>query len=113
MPLNEPGGVMKLICSAIGILLLVGLFPAHSTATAQGVGTSADLNGTVTDPTGAGVPNAKITVTDPEKGVERTAITDEHGLYRVSGLPPATYKVSVEHAGFQAEVRSEEHTSEL
>jgi len=95
---------MKLTCSALGILFLACLFPARYATAAQGVGTSADLTGTVTDPTGAGVPNAKITVTDSEKGVERTAVTDEHGLYRVSGLPPATYKVSVEHAGFQAEV---------
>src|SRR5215471_4486339 len=104
MPLNEPGGVMKLTCSALGIVFLACLFPARYATAAQGVGTSADLTGTVTDPTGAGVPNAKITVTDSEKGVERTAVTDEHGLYRVSGLPPATYKVSVEHTGFQTEV---------
>ena len=95
---------MKLTWLAVGVLLAACMFPASYSTAAQGVGTSADLTGTVTDPTGAGVPNAKITVTDPEKGVERTAMTDEHGLYRVSGLPPATYKVSVEHAGFQAEV---------
>lgn len=95
---------MKSIFLAVSILLAVCLFPGSRATPAQGVGASADLTGTVTDPTGAGVPNAKITVSDAEKGVERSVMTDEHGFYRVSGLPPATYKVSVEHASFQAEV---------
>lgn len=95
---------MKSILLTVTIVLGACLLPGSRPATAQGVGASADLTGTIIDPAGAGVPNAKITVTDPEKGVVRSAMTDEHGLYRVSGLPPATYKVSVEHAGFQAEV---------
>ena len=95
---------MKLTWLAVGVLLAACLFPASYRTAAQGVGASGDITGTVTDPTGAGVPNAKITVTDAEKGVERSTVTDEHGLYRVSGLPPSTYKVSVDHSGFQAEV---------
>jgi hypothetical protein len=73
-------------------------------ASAQGVGASADLTGTVTDPSGADVPNAKVTALDTAKGLQRSVVTDEHGFYHLSGLAPATYKVSVEHAGFQAEV---------
>src|SRR6266478_5254154 len=88
-----------------GLLVIVaGLLPAGPVASAQGVGAAADLTGIVTDPTGAGVPNAKVTVIDAAKGIERSAVTDEHGFYRMSGLAPATYKVSVEHAGFQTEV---------
>jgi hypothetical protein len=88
-----------------GLLVIVaGLLPAGPVASAQGVGASADLTGIVTDPTGAGVPNTKVTVIDAAKGIERSVVTDEHGFYRVSGLAPATYKVSVEHAGFQTEV---------
>ena len=95
---------MKSTWLAAGFFLAACLFPASPATSAQGVGTSADLTGTVTDPSGAGVPNTKITVTDAEKGVERSVATDEHGFYRVSGLAPSTYKVSVEHAGFQTEV---------
>src|SRR5262249_8958744 len=101
---DEPGGAMKLTWLAVGVLWVACLFPGSHATMAQDVGASADLTGTMTDPTGTGVPNAKITVTDPEKGAERTATTDEHGLYRMSGLPPSTYKVSVEQASFQAEV---------
>ncbi|PYT81887.1 MAG: hypothetical protein DMG40_07950 [Acidobacteria bacterium] len=94
---------MKSTLLTVGILLAASFFPASLTTKAQGVGASADLTGTVTDPTGAGVPNAKVTVTDPEKGVERSVMTDEHGFYRSSGLAPSTYKVTVERAGFQTE----------
>ncbi|HKW61644.1 MAG TPA: TonB-dependent receptor [Candidatus Acidoferrum sp.] len=95
---------MKATWLAAGVLLAGCFFPGSHATRGQGVGASADLTGTVTDPTGAAVPNAKVTVIDAAKGVERSATSDERGLYRVSGLSPSTYKVSVEHAGFQAEV---------
>src|SRR6202007_2756743 len=104
LPSRNQEGTMKSTLLAAAILLAACLFPGSHTATAQGVGASADLTGTVTDPTGAGVPNAKVIVTDPEKGVQRTVMTDEHGFYRVSGLAPSSYKVSVEDSGFQTEV---------
>lgn len=89
----------------VGLLVFVlGLLPSSPVASAQGVGASADLTGTVTDPSGAEVPNAKVTATDTAKGGQRSVVTDEHGFYRLSGLAPATYKLSVEHAGFQTEV---------
>jgi hypothetical protein len=103
--LDEPGGAMKTTLLAVGVFLLAAcLFPGSYATTAQGVGASADLTGTVIDPTGAGVPNAKVTVTDPERGVQRTVMTDERGFYRVSGLAPSSYKVSVEDSGFQTEI---------
>ncbi|HEY6968473.1 MAG TPA: TonB-dependent receptor [Candidatus Angelobacter sp.] len=95
---------MKSTLLAVAMLLAACLFPGSAATTAQGVGASADLTGTVSDPTGAGVPNAKVTVTDAARGVERSVTTDEHGVYRVSGLAPSSYKVSVEHSGFQTEV---------
>src|SRR4029077_12119409 len=89
----------------VGLLVFVlGLLPSSPVASAQGVGASADLTGTVTDPTGAEVPNAKVTAIDTGKGGQRSVVTDEHGFYRLAGLAPATYKLSVEHTGFQTEV---------
>ncbi len=82
----------------------LGLLPAGPVASAQGVGASADLTGTVTDPSGADVPSAKVTVLDNAKGLQRSVVSDEHGFYHLSGLAPANYKLSVEHAGFQTEV---------
>jgi len=84
-------------------ILLLALFSTGPSALAQGVGSSADLTGTVTDPSGAEVPNAKVTLVDSARGTERSVTTDEHGLYRFSGLAPSTYKLKVEHSGFQTE----------
>ena len=85
---------------------LASIFLTAGLSFAQGVGSSGDLTGTVTDPTGAQVPNAKVTASDAAKGVQRSVETDEHGLYRLTGLPPSSYKVTVEHSGFQTQVAS-------
>src|SRR5260370_3198351 len=95
---------MKSSLRASLFVFLAGLLPASPVVCAQGVGASADLTGTVSDPSAAGGPNAKVTVIDSARGIERSVVTDEHGFYRLSGLAPAGYKVSVEHAGFQTEV---------
>jgi hypothetical protein len=95
---------MKATLLTVLFLCLLGLLPTGPVASAQGVGASADLAGTVTDPSGGGIPNAKVTATDTARGIERSVTTDEHGFYRLAGLAPATYKLSVEHTGFQTEV---------
>lgn len=69
-------------------------------ALAQGVGASGNIKGTVKDPQGAVVANAKITATDPARGTERTATSDDHGQYLLPDLAPATYDVTVEASGF-------------
>ena len=71
---------------------------------AQGVGASADIVGTITDPSGATIPKAKVTATDTAKGISRTTFTDDHGEYRLSGLAPSTYDLSAEAQSFQSAV---------
>jgi hypothetical protein len=71
---------------------------------AQGVGASGDIRGTVTDPSGAVVSNANITATDIAKGIKHTVATDNNGQFRLTGLQPATYSLSVSKSGFQSEV---------
>ncbi len=87
------------------LFLFVSLLLATSGAYAQGVGTSGDVKGTITDPSGGVLPKATVAVAETEKGFRRTTLTDDTGQYRVTGLPPATYDVSAELAGFQREVR--------
>jgi Carboxypeptidase regulatory-like domain/TonB dependent receptor len=60
------------------------------------------ISGTVTDPQGAAVVGAKVTVTDQAKGTVQEATTNESGNYNVTHLVPDPYSVRVEAAGFKA-----------
>ncbi|HMB84637.1 MAG TPA: carboxypeptidase-like regulatory domain-containing protein, partial [Terriglobales bacterium] len=57
--------------------------------------------GTVTDPQGAAVANAKVTVLDEGKGTSDTTTTNESGNYSVGHLIAGTYTVRVEASGFK------------
>jgi carboxypeptidase family protein len=84
---------------------LVCLLVASPVVKAQGTGSSANISGTVTDPAGAPVPNATILAVETEKGIQRTATTDSDGQYRFTGLPPATYELTVRHSGFSSQIQ--------
>ncbi len=60
---------------------------------AQGLST---IVGTVTDPSGAVVPSAKVTVTQTGTGTTRSVTTDSQGYFVVPALRPARYDVAVE-----------------
>src|SRR5258708_8873273 len=66
--------------------------------------TTASIKGTVTDPSGAAVKGAKITVTNSAQGVERSAVSSDTGSYEVLALSPGTYSVEVEISGFQPQL---------
>lgn len=61
---------------------------------------NASITGTVTDPNGAVVQGAEVTVTNQGTGVANTVTTDASGLYRVAQLPPGSYTVAVNAASF-------------
>ena len=63
--------------------------------------TTAGVNGSVTDATGAVIPGARITVTNTATGAEREAVSDSAGLYDVPLLQPGTYKIAVQKEGFR------------
>jgi len=62
---------------------------------------NAGIQGTVTDNSGAAVPNAKITVTNQATNVSAETTTSASGFYEVGQLPPGNYTVTVEATGFQ------------
>jgi Carboxypeptidase regulatory-like domain len=64
------------------------------------------ISGTVTDPTGAAMPGAKVTVTAPATGMVRSSVTNEAGEYIVPLLGVGRYDVQAEHDGFQKVVTS-------
>jgi hypothetical protein len=67
---------------------------------------TASLQGTVTDSTGAIVPNARITLVNEATNVNRVKSTDSRGAYLFTLLPPGSYKMTVAMTGFQTSVRS-------
>ena len=66
----------------------------------------AALNGTVMDPSGSTVPNAKVTITSPDTGLTRSVQTTESGLYAFPRLPVGTYDLTVDASGFKGVKRS-------
>src|SRR5689334_14477200 len=66
----------------------------------------ATLNGTVTDPTGAAVPNAKVTATNSATGTTRTTTTNESGLFSFPRLPVGRYELEIDSAGFKTAKRT-------
>jgi hypothetical protein len=85
------------------IFLLVCLLLACSVTFGQAVSVS-NVEGTVTDQTGAVVASAMVTATNPATGAVRQAMTDESGYYRVAGLAPGVYTIKIESKGFATQV---------
>jgi hypothetical protein len=63
------------------------------------------ITGLVQDPSGAVVPNASVVLTDADKGVQYSAVTDSAGRYLLRALPPSTYNIRIQAHGFQSEVQ--------
>jgi Carboxypeptidase regulatory-like domain/TonB-dependent Receptor Plug Domain len=63
--------------------------------------TTGALTGTVTDPSGAIISGATVTITDNATGAARTSTTDANGSYKFSLLPPGNYDVKFSAAGFK------------
>lgn len=94
-----PAAVMRLFS-----LLLLAFFSLSPNAQAQLY--TGSVTGLVTDPSGAVVPSAKITLVDQNKGYSFNATTDPAtGRYLLRAIPPGTYKITVEAPGFQGQTR--------
>src|SRR5579883_1903360 len=85
-------------------LALVAMLWAAGTCFAQS--DTARLQGTVTDPSGAVVSGATVTVTSVETSRVSTITTNEYGYYTVTALPPGHYTVAVEQKGFKKITRT-------
>ena len=93
---------MRFAALLLSAVLLVVLGPAS----VQGQVITASVNGTVLDPAGAAVPNAKVRALNESTNLEVRATTDSDGRYTFPSLPPGgPYSISVEAAGFNTEER--------
>src|SRR3954452_18058600 len=75
------------------------VFPLH------GQVATAELSGTVTDSTGAAVPNAKVIATNVATNIERSTVTGSTGNYIVPLLQPGDYVLTVEGSGFRKSIQ--------
>ena len=80
------------------LLVLFSLPFISSSSVAQGFGT---ISGTVTDPSGAALAAAEVTVTEGATGASRSATTNGEGYFVLSALRPADYTLTVVARGFQ------------
>ncbi|MCI0627770.1 MAG: carboxypeptidase-like regulatory domain-containing protein [Acidobacteria bacterium] len=65
------------------------------------IGGNTGLRGTVTDPSAASIPGAKVTVTRVDTGEQRAVSTNSAGDWEARFLSPGPYRVVVEHSGFK------------
>jgi len=84
--------------------ILLALLLASFSASAWPQTQLATVFGTITDPTGALIPEAHVTVSSINTGLKRVALTDIKVQFHAAGLPPGTYTVRAEKEKFQTEV---------
>jgi hypothetical protein len=82
-------------------ILLVLLVSSAPWINAQIATTTATLSGVVTDPSGAVLPNATLTLTSSEKSITRIFNTDDGGRYSFNQLPPSAYSLTIKAKGFE------------
>lgn len=91
---------MKIAGKARTLALAAALVVA-GTGYSYGQAIYGSLYGTVTDPTGAAIPNATVTVTDIAKGTSVSVTSNESGAYTVEHLIPDAYSIKITAPGFQ------------
>lgn len=84
----------------VGMALLLPTAPAR----AQGP-TSGSINGIITDNTGAVLPGVTVTATGPALMGAQSSVSSGQGQYRLPSLPPGTYRLTYELAGFTTVIR--------
>ncbi len=76
------------------IVLSLGIVPAQAQY-------KASLHGTVADQTGAVIPGAKLTLVNTETNETKTTVSDGHGDYTFTALPPGKFRLLSEKQGFK------------
>ncbi|PYY12982.1 MAG: hypothetical protein DMG60_22855, partial [Acidobacteria bacterium] len=87
---------------ALSVLLFVSMV---AVTRSSGQAVFGGIAGTVTDPSGASIPSAKVSITETSKGVSYNTVTNDSGNYTQSHLTVGNYDVRVEAPGFEAYVR--------
>src|SRR5947209_878855 len=89
------------LAALLAFCLLFGLSVVLHAQTVTGT-----INGTVSDPSGAVIPAATVTVTNQETGAKRTATTNSAGSFTFATLEPGQYSLSATAPGFKTAERT-------
>src|ERR1700747_1940002 len=89
----------------LSMAILLGLSLAAFFTPVMGEAVNGAFVGTITDSTGASVAGAKVTITEQNQNVSRSATTNDNGFYSFPDVPPGLYKVTAEKTGFKTRVR--------
>ena len=88
----------------IAVIFLMATIVFSSPVSAQVAGGT--LSGTITDPSGSGVPQAQVLIRNVATGVDRIVTTNSDGFYTAPNLLPGEYQVTITAKGFNKEVKS-------
>ena len=99
-------GCARLLFGFLLAIVSFSLIVAPREARAQAQAANGVIEGTVTDASGAVVPNAKVKVVNLDTGLEREVTTNESGLYRAPLLPVGNYQLNVTQTGYNVFAQS-------
>src|SRR5262245_28484793 len=88
---------------SVSALLFLLVFSVLGVAQIQ----NGQFTGTVSDPSGAAIPNAKVTVTNTGTNQSTTTATNSSGLFTFKELPPGNYRITTEAQGFKTVSRTD------
>jgi hypothetical protein len=98
---------MRFGLKALAVALSIGmLLPSLASAQGGGASSTGTIQGRVADTSGAILPGVSVTATSPSMIGTQTQVTNENGTYRFPAVPPGTYELSFELAGFNTVKRS-------
>src|SRR5690349_15221335 len=89
---------MRTSNAAVLLLAICGIANAQSTGT---------ISGRVTDQSGAAMPGASVSATNPATGIARDTVTNTEGIYSIPALQPGQYDIKVKVKGFADQERKD------
>ena len=97
--------IKKITSAFLHILLCASLLLLSAGSMAWAQAGRGGINGTVTDPSGAVVPGAKVTLSNHATGIAQSTISTAAGLYSFVSLNPGSYKITAARSGFETIAR--------
>jgi len=102
---SSENGSNRVFISPIYWTFLLAALLLNSAALLRAQEVTAGITGTITDPSGAPIPNAKVTATDTVRGVPYATTTNNVGVFDLPRIPIGTYDVTVEAQGFATAIQ--------